>query len=205
MKKKLFLLLTAVLFFTGNLYAYNVVTVDTMEDIEITFSPGYSIPMWDRYHYCAPEEDGIHGGISFTARSYFGKVSFGRMYEIDFGLETGYLPLYNWEYTDQNGLHKLNYSVIPIIGQIRYRFGSPQDNSYFYATTGAGIFLLNFSYECEYYTPTKTDSGITPGIGATAGYGYRMELGDNLHGDALIRWTSRYSAINLSFGLGMEF
>lgn len=221
MKKFLVIVLGLVVFVTvTNVQAQKApqVVIEPMDQIEITGSPGYALPMWDYgYHSTFQDENEKAGGLSFTARSYFGKFKYGKNYELDYGVEVGYIPLYKWEYysgyrwwDDQDRKYMDKYSVIPILGQVRYRFGSPDENSFFYATTGLGFYHWRHSYEeprlnenDEIFQYTNTESNTTLGI--TAAYGYKMGLGDNLHGDAMIRWTSAYSVINLSFGVGMDF
>ncbi|MGM0442543.1 MAG: hypothetical protein ACQEQC_09010, partial [Elusimicrobiota bacterium] len=206
MKKFLSVILFLGIFFTVNSVNAQEIVIEPMDQIEITASPGYALPMWD-YGYYSTIRNEKAGGLSLTARSYFGKFKYGKDYELDYGVEAGYIPLYKWDYTASSGYVSHKYSVIPILGQVRYRFGSPDENSYFYATTGLGFYHWRHAYEepkwdstnDEYFQYTNTDTRTTLGI--TAAYGYKMGLGDNLHGDAMIRWTSAYSVVNLSFGV----
>ena len=189
---------------------------EAMEGIEITVSPGYTIPIWG---YAGTARDETAGGLSFTVRGYLGSMMVGE-YEFDYGFEAGYFPLYSWEYTWDYGIwgeetYKSSYSVMPFLGQVRYRFGEPGDDSYFYGMSGLGFYHWRWKYENsfpvynymtgQYVTEEDSGTATSTTLGLTAGVGYKAQLGDNLHGDVMLRWTGAYSVINLHFGLGMLF
>ncbi len=177
-----------------------------MESMEITLAPGYVIPLWTGYAGWGSDE--TSGGISFNARAYFGSFMIGDEMELDYGAEIGYLPLYSWEYSDTLGgeewNYKSSYSVIPIIGQVRYRFGEPELESYWYATSGLGLFMHRWSWEQPVNTGTfwnpdiNQDSGTetSTGLGLTASFGYKAGMFD-ING----RWTSRWPAFNITAGI----
>ncbi len=178
-----------------------------MDGIEITLAPGYVIPLWTGYAGWGRNE--TSGGISFNARAYFGSFIIADEYELDYGAEIGYLPLYSWDYSDTIGgddfTYSTSYSVIPIIGQVRYRFGEPGDESYWYATSGLGFFMHRWSWEQpvrkgDIFTGItwEQDSGTetSTGLGLTASFGYKAGMFD-FNG----RWTSRWPAFNITAGI----
>ena len=199
-----------ILYILAALYVFTSTPSKAADIIEITVSPGYTMPIW--VNPGSPPEENI-GGLSFTVRSYFGSLFFDE-YDIEYGVEAGYFPLYSWDYTEtfmgSQERYRSRYSVIPVIGQARFRFGLPTDDSFPYFVTGIGFFHWRRSYE---YPESLPGAGIirTSGtetrttLGFTGGVGYWAQLSHNLHGDLMLRWTSSYSAINFHFGLGMMF
>ncbi len=178
-----------------------------MESMEITLAPGYVVPLWGGYAGWGRDE--TSGGISFNARAYFGSFIIGDDYELDYGAEIGYLPLYSWDYSEDIGgdtyKNEASYSVIPIVGQVRYRFGEPGDESFWYATSGLGFFMWRYSYEYNYDTwsfargfhvAEESGTETSTGLGLTASFGYKAGMID-ING----RWTSRWPAFNITAGI----
>jgi len=183
---------------------------ETRKGIEFSFSPGYTVPLWGGYADWGREV--VSGGISFTARSFFGEFSAADDINLDYGAELGFIPLHRWDYSDSEGrIWNSNYSVIPFFLLTRYRLGSIEDAAFMYLTGGVGVYHWRWSYRYHVFDEntgesariSSTDKKTVPGV--TAGLGLWFQLERNLHCDLLLRWTSAYPVIMLHMGLGRFF
>lgn len=170
-----------------------------MDGMEITVAPGYSLPFWSGW--AGWGESVTRGGISFVGRIYLGSFIIGDDIELDYGAEAGYIPIVSWDYTTSAGDWSASYSIIPIVGQVRYRFGEPGDEAYWYATSGLGLIMRRWSWEQPVWNwdtgeyEQRSDTETSTGAGLTAGFGYKMPPFD-----FNIGYRTRYSGINLNAG-----
>ena len=210
MKKLILLIAAATIMFSAS-------AARAQGGMEIYAVPGYAIPTWTGYGYTAKGE--TSGGLSFGARAYFGSFEVSDDVALDYGAEISYVPLHSWEYTDthtygdeETYTYSHTYSIIPVIGQVRYRFGEPGDEAFWYATSGISMMQWRHAYEYPEVYGSWGDYNVRQVSGTnthtytrlTASFGRRLQLGDNLIGDLSGRWIGGW-ALNLTFGVGMMF